>query len=84
MARAIEDQFSALNVSRQRRYQLRKKAASLCTQCGAPALSDMTTCANCHPKRMERVYRYQGQPSHKKSNTKFNRATSLLDPSEVK
>lgn len=84
MGAPISDQFAGLSVSRQRRYQLRKKARGLCTQCGKPALADMTHCAGCHPKVMNGVYRHQGAPSFKRPNTKFIRATSLPDPPEVK
>jgi hypothetical protein len=33
----IHDEFSALPVSRQQRYQLRKRRDGLCIVCGAPA-----------------------------------------------
>jgi hypothetical protein len=33
----IQDQFTDLPVSRQRKYQLRMKASGRCSQCGAPA-----------------------------------------------
>lgn len=37
MRRPIIDEFSDLPVSRQRKYQLRKKRDRRCTECGAPA-----------------------------------------------
>jgi hypothetical protein len=37
MRRPIQDEFTNLPVSRQRRYQLRKRRDNLCTECGAPA-----------------------------------------------
>lgn len=37
MRRPIQDEFTHLPVSRQRRYQLRKRRDGLCTECGAPA-----------------------------------------------
>ena len=36
MPKLIQDEFSALNVSAQRRYQLRKNKAGCCRICGAP------------------------------------------------
>ena len=33
----IEDEFTHLRVSRQRKYQLRKQRDRRCTECGAPA-----------------------------------------------
>lgn len=73
---AIQDQFAGLEVSRQRRYQLRKQALGLCMNCGTePALKDMTRCSGCHKKLMKHVHRHQGKPKRKRSNTKFSRAT---------
>jgi hypothetical protein len=37
MPRQIQDEFSALPISRQRRYQLRREKAGLCRVCGKPA-----------------------------------------------
>lgn len=37
MRKPIQDEFTHLPVSRQRRYQLRKRRDGLCTECGAPA-----------------------------------------------
>ena len=39
MRRPIIDEFTYLNISRQRKYQMRKKRDGRCTQCGEPALS---------------------------------------------
>ena len=33
----IQDEFTALRISRQRRYQLRKERDCRCVECGAPA-----------------------------------------------
>jgi hypothetical protein len=38
MRRAIEDEFTHLNVSRQRKYQLRRQREGRCVQCGRPAV----------------------------------------------
>ncbi len=37
MNRAIKDEFTFLNVSRQRKYQLRMQRDGRCTECGEPA-----------------------------------------------
>jgi hypothetical protein len=34
----IKDEFTFLNISRQRKYQLRMQRDSRCTECGAPAV----------------------------------------------
>ncbi len=33
MSKKISDKFTKMDISRQRKYQLRKKAANLCEQC---------------------------------------------------
>ena len=38
MRKRIEDEFTCLPVSRQRKYQLRMKRDQCCTECGAPAV----------------------------------------------
>ncbi len=38
-SRRIEDEFTHLNVSKQRKYQLRKKRDRRCEICGAPAIA---------------------------------------------
>jgi len=38
MRKRIEDEFAALPVSRQRKYQLRMKRDRCCTECGEPAV----------------------------------------------
>ena len=37
MRKGIEDEFTHLPISRQRKYQLRRKRDHLCTECGEPA-----------------------------------------------
>jgi len=37
MRRPIKDEFAALPISRQRKYQLRMQRDKRCTECGAPA-----------------------------------------------
>ncbi len=39
MRTAIQDEFSDLPISRQRKYQLRRQRDNLCTECGEPAVS---------------------------------------------
>jgi len=38
MRRRIQDEFTELNISRQRKYQLRKQRDKCCTECGEPAV----------------------------------------------
>src|SRR6516165_8801427 len=38
MRTPIQDEFTCLPISRQRKYQLRKKRDKRCTECGAPAI----------------------------------------------
>jgi hypothetical protein len=38
MRKGIEDEFTHLPISRQRKYQLRCKRDQLCTECGDPAV----------------------------------------------
>jgi len=38
MRKRIEDEFTYLPVSRQRKYQLRKQRDQRCTECGEPAV----------------------------------------------
>jgi hypothetical protein len=41
---SIQDRFTRLPISRQRKYQLRHNAARLCTQCADPAAPGSTRC----------------------------------------
>ncbi len=47
----INDQFTDLPISRQRRYQLRKKAKGLCVICGKRKAITESLCARCSKKR---------------------------------
>jgi len=38
MRKRIQDEFTSLPISRQRKYQLRKQRDNRCTECGAPAM----------------------------------------------
>ena len=44
MSKAIQDEFTHLKVSRQRRYQLRMERDRRCTECGQPAVEEGTRC----------------------------------------
>lgn len=46
MGKKIHDEFSSLQVSRQRKYQLRKKKLKLCQECGGKRLTG-THCRKC-------------------------------------
>jgi hypothetical protein len=49
--KAIEDTFADLPISRQRRYQLRKKAQSKCQQCGSRFINrGFAHCRKCAQK----------------------------------
>lgn len=76
MGALINDEFAGLDVSRQRRYQLRKQAKSLCTQCGDPSLPGMSRCKPCHIANYRRVQKFQGKPKKPRAQTKFTRALS--------
>ena len=57
MRRPIIDEFTYLNISRQRKYQMRKKRDGRCTQCGEPAASG----ARC----LKHLVLYREQPRKK-------------------
>jgi hypothetical protein len=44
MPRLIQDEFTDLPISRQRRYQLRCEANGRCRLCGRPAVADVPYC----------------------------------------
>ncbi len=54
----IKDKFSELPVSRQRKYQLRKKKAGLCIICGAPRATAMHCLEHAIAKREQDRRRY--------------------------
>jgi hypothetical protein len=49
----IVDEFSHLKVSRQVKYQLRKKKAGMCEQCGQKPRVTTAMCLECAIKRRE-------------------------------
>jgi len=58
MAKAIYDQFSAISVSRQRRYQLRHHSRGLCVICCKPALNSAWFCDEHAVAKRERQRAY--------------------------
>lgn len=59
MRRRIQDEFTDLPISRQRKYQLRMQKASRCTECGAPAIQG-SRCLKHLIKARERQRRKRG------------------------
>jgi hypothetical protein len=54
MTTKIKDEFSALPISRQRKYQLRMHSKKRCTTCGAPAAQG-TRCLKHQVEMRERM-----------------------------
>ena len=59
MRRRIEDEFTHLPISRQRKYQLRMQRDSRCTECGEPAVQG-SRCLKHLVKARERQRRKRG------------------------
>jgi hypothetical protein len=57
MPRRIKDPFSNLPVSRQRKYQLRKKEDGLCTNCGSQESVTAYHCLDCAIKARDRQHK---------------------------
>jgi len=49
----IHDEFTELDISRQRRYQLRKKKLGLCTICGKRKIKSSDRCLKCQTSLKE-------------------------------
>lgn len=63
MPRLIQDEFTSLKVSPQRRYQLRRAAAGLCRLCGAPEASPgLGYCEKHHASQLGYAKRRRSQP----------------------
>ena len=60
MKEPIQDEFTRLPISRQRKYQLRQKRDHRCTQCGAPALDGAGRCPKHLTEARERQRQRQG------------------------
>lgn len=64
MPKVIKDEFRDLEVSRQRRYQLRKRRDHKCVLCGKPASGSAVYCRKhrkqVNPKVRERQRSYTG------------------------
>jgi len=58
----IQDRFTHLPISRQRKWQLRQQALGQCTQCGEPAISQ-DRCLDCliASREAQRAKRRQGR-----------------------
>jgi hypothetical protein len=63
----IHDKFSKLKISRQRKYQLRRKARKLCSQCGYPAMKWglCVVCAELSAKNHATRYRKTSNPERR-------------------
>lgn len=59
MRKQIQDEFTGLKISRQRKYQLRKQRDQRCTECGEPAMHG-TRCLEHLVKARERQRRKRG------------------------
>lgn len=62
MPARIQDRFSALDVSRQRKYQLRQEAAGLCRLCGQKAKEGSKLCPT-HAEEHKRLCHAGRKPS---------------------
>jgi len=69
--KVINDEFTNANISRQRRYQLRRSARGLCQTCGRPAMPCFIRCEQCHKKVLKANRRHQGPKRY--ANTKYTR-----------
>jgi hypothetical protein len=71
MKRLIEDEFTRLPISRQRKYQLRRQRDGRCTQCGEPVVEGKRCLkhlieAREHQRQTQRLRRrYYGTLSYK-------------------
>ena len=59
MRKPIQDEFTNLRISRQRKYQLRMQREKRCTECGAPAIQG-SRCLKHLIKARERQRRKRG------------------------
>jgi hypothetical protein len=59
MRKRIEDEFTALPISRQRKYQLRMQRDKRCTECGEPA-AEGSRCLKHLVKARERQRKKRG------------------------
>ena len=74
---AIQDQFTNLKISRQRKWQWRRRAAGLCDCCGQPVLPGMSKCLKHHTECREYARERKGVKRSSK-NTKFTRLAKKL------
>ena len=59
MRKPIQDEFTHLKISRQRKYQLRMNRDNRCTECGAPAVEG-SRCLNHLVRARERQRKKKG------------------------
>ena len=83
MKSLIEDEFSFLPISRQRRYQLRRAREGRCTQCGAPVVKG-TRCLKHLVDARERQRRSQGLKRRYYGTLSYKLARMEAPPSAVK
>lgn len=67
MPKVIQDEFSKLMVSRQRKYQLRKRKANRCQVCGKPNADGATHCLPHLVAARERARKRKGCKARYKS-----------------
>ncbi|HVV72537.1 MAG TPA: hypothetical protein VHI52_13740 [Verrucomicrobiae bacterium] len=60
MRKPVEDEFTHLNISRQRKYQLRMRRDGRCTECGQPVLGEASRCVRHLVKARERQRSVRG------------------------
>lgn len=53
MPKLIQDEFTRLKISDQRRYQLRREKKGLCRLCGSPVLTGKTYCETHYARQMD-------------------------------
>ena len=85
----IKDEFQHLNVSRQRKYQLRKQRDGLCTECGAPAQGSrcakhLILARERQRQRKGTQRRYKGSQSYRLQTAKKISVNDLLKRSKPK
>lgn len=75
----IQDQFTNLNVSRQRKWQLRKTAEDKCEICAVPAVGGGRYCLK-HALNMTRMAHIRMGYKRYLNNTKYMRILRGLEP----
>ena len=60
MSRKIQDELTDVKMSRQRKWQLRRREQCLCEACGEPAIKGCHRCVECLGKARERARKRLG------------------------